>query len=85
MSNVPHDHTSILATIEAKWNLPALTYRDAQAYTLFDYLNLSGPPAFLTPPSLAAPALPAGAGGSTCVSTPPPPVISPNVVRPRRF
>jgi len=83
VSNVPHDHTSILATIEAKWNLPALTYRDAQAYTLFDYLNLSGPPAFLTPPALAAPALPAGAGGSTCVSSPPPPVITPDVVRTR--
>jgi phospholipase C len=84
VSNVPHEHCSILATIEAKWNLPALTYRDAQAYTLLDYLNLSGPPAFLTPPTLAAPALPAGAGGSTCITSPPPPVISPDVVRIRK-
>jgi phospholipase C len=81
VSNVPHDHTSIIATIAAKWNLPALTYRDAQAHTLIDYLNLGAPPAFLTPPTLAAPALPAALGGSTCVSSPPPPVISPNVRR----
>jgi phospholipase C len=77
VSNVPHDHTSIIATIAAKWNLPALTYRDAQAATLVDYLNLSGPPAFATPPTLAAPALPAGLpGGSVCVSGPPAPTIS---------
>jgi phospholipase C len=36
VSNVVYDHTSILATIEAKWNLPALTYRDANAATLSD-------------------------------------------------
>src|SRR5207253_3289081 len=29
VTNVVHDHTSILATIEAKWNLPAMTHRDA--------------------------------------------------------
>ena len=34
MTNVVHDHTSVLATIEAKWNLPALTYRDANANTV---------------------------------------------------
>ena len=31
VTNVVHDHTSVLATIEAKWNLPPLTYRDANA------------------------------------------------------
>ena len=81
VSNVPHDHTSIIATIAAKWNLPALTYRDAQANTLFDYVNFSGPPAFAKPPTLAAPALPAGAGGSTCVSSPPPATITPSVIK----
>ena len=30
-TNEIHDHTSVLATIEAKWNLPALTLRDANA------------------------------------------------------
>jgi phospholipase C len=79
VSNVPHDHTSIIATIAAKWNLPALTYRDAQANTLLDYLNLNAPPAFLTPPTLAAPALPEDVSGGTCVATPPAPVISPDV------
>ena len=54
VSNVVHDHTSILATIEAKWNLPALTYRDANASTLVDFLDLSHP-ALLEPPKLAAP------------------------------
>jgi phospholipase C len=78
VSNIPHDHTSIIATIAAKWNLPALTYRDAQAHTLLDYLNLSGPPAFLIPPTLAAPSLPTVAGGSKCEATPPPPIISPD-------
>ena len=31
VTNVVHDHTSVLATIEQQWNLPALTYRDANA------------------------------------------------------
>src|SRR5436190_21921575 len=34
VTNVVHDHTSIPATIEAKWNLPALTRRAANAATL---------------------------------------------------
>jgi phospholipase C len=75
---VPHDHTSIIATIAAKWNLPALTYRDAQANTLFDYVNFNATP-FLTPPTLAAPALPEDVSGGTCVATPPAPIISPDV------
>ena len=33
VSDVVRDHTSILATIEHKWNLPALTDRDANAAT----------------------------------------------------
>jgi phospholipase C len=54
VTNVVHDHTSILATIEAKWNLPALTYRDANAQTLADFL-VDGPPSFPDPPVLADP------------------------------
>jgi hypothetical protein len=54
VTNVVHDHTSILATIEAKWNLPALTYRDANAATLVDFLDLRQP-SFAEPPALAAP------------------------------
>ncbi len=45
-----HDHTSVLATIEAKWNLPSLTYRDANARTVADFLD-PGQAAFLEPPS----------------------------------
>ena len=40
VTSVTHDHTSVLATIEAKWNLPALTNRDANAHTVMDFLDL---------------------------------------------
>jgi phospholipase C len=40
VTSVLHDHTSVLATIEAKWNLPALTNRDANAHTVMDFLDL---------------------------------------------
>jgi phospholipase C len=76
VTDVMHDHTSIIATIAAKWNLPALTYRDAQANTLLDFLDLSAPPAFLRPPLLAAPAKPT-LGLFNCQSTAPAPIISP--------
>jgi phospholipase C len=64
VTNVVHDHTSVLATIEAKWNLPALTYRDANAATVMDFLDLTSPPAYLKPPtsSITAPS-PSGASG----------------------
>ena len=57
VTNVVHDHTSVLATIEAKWNLPALTYRDANAKTVEDFLDL-GNAAFLEPPTIAEPPAP---------------------------
>ncbi len=40
VTNTIHDHTSVLATIEAKWNLPALTDRDANATDVMDFLDL---------------------------------------------
>jgi phospholipase C len=55
VTNVVHDHTSVLATIEAKWNLPALTRRDANAATVMDFLD-PGTAAFLEPPKITAPA-----------------------------
>ena len=61
VTDVVHDHTSVLATIEAKWNLPFLTYRDANAKTVADFLNLKGAPAFLEPPTIAAPPPPVSA------------------------
>jgi phospholipase C len=54
VSNAVCDHTSVLATIETKWNLPALTLRDANAATLAGFLNPRRP-ALLHPPELAAP------------------------------
>jgi phospholipase C len=51
------DHTSVLKLVEEKWNLPALTRRDAAAMSPMGALDLGAPPAFLTPPSLPEPAL----------------------------
>jgi phospholipase C len=57
VSHRVRDHTAILAFIERKWNLPALTFRDANADDLSDCLAFHRPPAFLEPPTLPAPAL----------------------------
>jgi phospholipase C len=51
------DHTSVLKLVEQKWNLPPLTARDAAASTPLGALDLTAPPAFLTPPSLPEPHL----------------------------
>ena len=51
------DHTSVLKLVEEKWNLPALTLRDASATSPLGALDLAAPPAFLTPPELSPPAL----------------------------
>jgi len=64
VTNTVHDHTSVLATIEAKWNLPALTYRDANAHNVVDFLDLKAPPALLEPPAIAKPPAPSGLTGS---------------------
>ena len=51
------DHTSVLRLLQQKWNLPALTARDAAANSPLDALDLDARPAFLTPPCLPEPAL----------------------------
>ena len=51
------DHTSVLKLVEEKWNLPSLTARDAAAVSPLSALDLTGPPAFLDPPSLPKPTL----------------------------
>jgi phospholipase C len=56
-SDVVCDHTSVLATIEAKWNLPALTRRDANANTVMDFLDPANA-ALLEPPEIATPVAP---------------------------
>jgi phospholipase C len=59
VSHVLYDHTSVLAFVERKWNLPALTYRDANANDLTDFLDLGAlgaqRPTFPRLPPLAAP------------------------------
>ncbi len=65
VSRVVHDHTSVLKLVETKWNLGALTYRDANADNLLDSLKLRGRPDFIEPPELPAPAL--AQGPDTCV------------------
>jgi phospholipase C len=60
VSGVVQDHTSILAFIERKWNLPAMTFRDANAQPMTDYFDFRKP-SFAKPPALAAaPGLAAG-------------------------
>ena len=51
------DHTSILRLVEEKWNLPALTQRDAEAKSPIEVLDFLSRPAFLKPPELPEPSL----------------------------
>jgi phospholipase C len=57
VSHVVYDHTSILAFLERKWNLQAMTHRDANANDLLDFLDLdalkAGQPTFPELPPLA--------------------------------
>ncbi len=56
-----YDHTSILALVERKWNLPAMTFRDANANDLSGFLDGQAlarrRPTFPALPPLAAPGL----------------------------
>lgn len=79
VTSVVHDHTSILAMVERIWNLPAMTWRDANAADLTDFLDLRRP-TFREPPRLA----PAGESARTLAceqsgpgQIPPPGSISP--------
>jgi hypothetical protein len=47
----------VLKLVEEKWNLPALTARDAAAQSPLNALDLASAPAFITPPSLPEPSL----------------------------
>lgn len=70
VSDVVRDHTSVLRFIERKWNLGALTLRDAAADDLSDCLDFDAPPRLLTPPTLAAPALDASMPPACTPGTP---------------
>ncbi len=83
VSHTVYDHTSILAMVERKWNLPALTYRDANANDLLDFLDVgamkSGQPTFSPSAIAALPASGENRGSLACSSQPPakmPPVGS---------
>ncbi|HEY2161128.1 MAG TPA: alkaline phosphatase family protein [Solirubrobacteraceae bacterium] len=56
VSSVVYDHTSVLAFLERKWNLQSMTYRDANANDLLDFLDLNaikrGQPTFPELPKL---------------------------------
>jgi len=69
VSHVVHDHTSVLKFLETKFNLGALTYRDANADNLLDSLDFAHP-GFVEPPVLPAPGLPTA--GSVCQPLPHP-------------
>lgn len=51
VSHVTYDHTSVTRFIQAKFKLPALTRRDANADPLMDMFDFQNPP-FMTPPAL---------------------------------
>jgi phospholipase C len=59
------DHTSILKLVETKWNLPALTYRDANAAAMLDMLDFRRP-AFAEPPELPQPLAVADPSALSC-------------------
>jgi phospholipase C len=65
VSHVVYDHTSILKLVETKWNLPALTYRDANANAPLDMLDLRRP-SFAEPPALAKPLLDTDSSALAC-------------------
>lgn len=81
VSHVVHDHTSILKLVETKWNLGALTYRDANASNLLDLVDLRSRPAFLSPPTLPAPGVTATRGADlACARTGPGQIPAPGSV-----
>jgi phospholipase C len=82
VSHHVYDHSSICALVEAKWNLPAMTYRDANARNLLDMVDLDRRPAFLRPPPLAKPLLDVDPSALSCSTSgpgtiPPPGSVSP--------
>jgi phospholipase C len=54
VSHTNRELTSILKLIETRFNLPALTRRDAAADDMTEFFDFINPPAFLTPPPLPA-------------------------------
>ncbi len=80
VSSTVYDHTSVLRLVETKWNLPALTRRDAAANDLLDMVDFEAAPRFLHPPALAPAADPALR--ASCQSTGPGTIPPPGAVVP---
>jgi phospholipase C len=80
VSHTIYDHTSILKTVETKWNLPALTRRDANAHDVLEMVDFSAKPQFLHPPVLPDPANPARS--YSCITTGPGQIPPPSAVTP---
>jgi phospholipase C len=72
ISSVVQDHTSILAFVERKWNLPALTLRDANAHPMTDYFDFKAPTYLEHPKLAAAPAMGPGLAECTAAGLTPP-------------
>lgn len=68
VSSTVYDHTSILKTVETKWNLPALSARDANANSMLDCLDLRHKPQAVAPALAPAP-VPTGA--AACIASNP--------------
>jgi len=83
VSHTVMDHTSICALLETKWNMPAMTHRDANAHNMLDMLDLSTP-TFLTPPKLAKPLLDTDPGAMACSTSGPGTIPPPGSVSPPR-
>jgi phospholipase C len=64
---MPLDHTSILKTVETRWNLPTLTARDAAASDIGDVLTLATP---RTDDPLAGVVVPVSSGQGPDVTQP---------------
>ncbi|HWE69993.1 MAG TPA: alkaline phosphatase family protein [Acidimicrobiales bacterium] len=78
VSHTIYDHTSVLKLVETKWNLPAMTRRDAGANDLLDMVDFNASPEFLHPPALSAAVNPAVEAG--CLTTGPGVIPPPSAV-----
>ena len=72
VSHTVYDHTSILRLVESKWNLPALSNRDANAHPMLDCFDFRSP-AFLKPPALTPAPAPSGTAACLVAAGPPSP------------
>jgi phospholipase C len=72
VSHVMHDHTAITRFIEAVFDLPALTHRDANSDALMDLFDFTASTApLLTPPDAPASGTGGCVGGTTMTSAKP--------------